>query len=34
MAGGAARGGVRRIVRGVRAGVDPGAPSRRVILPV
>ncbi|KAA6211746.1 hypothetical protein CP979_35835 [Streptomyces filamentosus] len=29
-----ARGGVRRIVRGVRAGADTGAPSRRVILPV
>ncbi|GHF82621.1 hypothetical protein GCM10017667_08170 [Streptomyces filamentosus] len=29
-----ARGGVRRIARGVRAGADTGAPSRRVILPV
>lgn len=30
----AERGGVRRIARGVRAGADTGAPSRRVILPV
>lgn len=29
-----ARGGVRRIARGVRAGDATGAPSRRVILPV